>query len=656
MSALPAETALSPHQPTAYDAEPNGVKPRRKLWPTRLRRPRSVRKFAPRLSFDAAAPPVDATEAMHWGEYTLIEDIISVLHRDGTVTWLRHVATWVFGSANLAEWDEVLRYYDTRREVHRVLAAKLYLPDGKTQNAKRASHVLAAPGPSSNRYGRSLQINYFPLRPGVIVEFEEQYDEFVVQDGGPSLINQFFLRTAVPCLQRRYTAVVAAPFQLHWQVHHDQAEPQVSQLKDYCVHTWQVQNAQGIEGDSWTPPGRDFLPWIDISTADRWNGFAQRLHMELAPRREATAEVRKLARELSADADSPLAKAQSAYAYAARQVRYGRPPAELEARNTRAASAVFADLRGDCKDKSSLLIELLEAMGIEAKLAVVLTADEGRTSYLPSTRFNHAIVRATIDGQHVWLDAASGLFGFGQMPDSNIDVAALMLDDAGFYFERVPLPDDNYFETRRRWQGEIDAAGNFEGRLQAEFNGEMAARLRHALLDRNEEHRTQVLRTWFGNDYPGFDADKFEYSDPEDLSRPLACSCAMRAERMARWVEDALLVQPPWFAPAAMSGPFASPTRLQPLTIPVFHQTDEQHTIELPPGVTPLAVPAPASHACDWGRYQCRIEAESGRLRCRRRFRLAGSMAPVDRFGEFRQFWKQLNWADTNPVVMSRAR
>lgn len=62
---------------------------------------------------------------------------------------------------------------------------------------------------------------------------------------------------------------------------------------------------------------------------------------------------------------------------------------------------------GDCKDKTVLLLALLQAMGIEAEPVTVSlsTLGAGLEAYLPSPgQFDHVLVRATVDGQQVWLD------------------------------------------------------------------------------------------------------------------------------------------------------------------------------------------------------------------------------------------------------------
>ena len=61
---------------------------------------------------------------------------------------------------------------------------------------------------------------------------------------------------------------------------------------------------------------------------------------------------------------------------------------------------------GDCKDKSLLLVTLLRELGIEARPALVsMERLRGASRLLPGPQaFDHAIVRARIDGRVYWLD------------------------------------------------------------------------------------------------------------------------------------------------------------------------------------------------------------------------------------------------------------
>src|SRR5258706_523130 len=114
--AQPADTMMAAERteprewPDPVDGDMAAALPakRRRLWRTFFRRPRDLGCFTPRISFqEVAATLPSIEEAGHWGEVILLEDHISVLHRDGTISYGVHNVTMLQGEWNLAQWDEV---------------------------------------------------------------------------------------------------------------------------------------------------------------------------------------------------------------------------------------------------------------------------------------------------------------------------------------------------------------------------------------------------------------------------------------------------------------------------------------------------------------------------------------------------------------------
>jgi len=72
---------------------------------------------------------------------------------------------------------------------------------------------------------------------------------------------------------------------------------------------------------------------------------------------------------------------------------------------------VFEQRFGDCKDKSLLLVSILNAMGIESYAALVDTDwRQAVADMLPSPYlFDHAVAAARIDGDWIWMDATRSL-------------------------------------------------------------------------------------------------------------------------------------------------------------------------------------------------------------------------------------------------------
>ena len=74
---------------------------------------------------------------------------------------------------------------------------------------------------------------------------------------------------------------------------------------------------------------------------------------------------------------------------------------------------VFKQRYGDCKDKSLLLVSMLQADGIDASMVLVNSGvREHIAGYIPTYyAFDHAVVTANVKGKQVWIDATIGYQG-----------------------------------------------------------------------------------------------------------------------------------------------------------------------------------------------------------------------------------------------------
>ncbi len=153
----------------------------------------------------------------------------------------------------------------------------------------------------------------------------------------------------------------------------------------------------------------DFSKWDDLT------GLFGPLYAQAATLAKDSA-VRVEAARIGAQSADPRARASAALRLVQEQVRYvflamnggGYRPAPAE--------VTWQRRFGDCKGKTVLLLALLRELGIEA-VPVLVSTDEGDglDARLPAAGwFDHAIVRASIDGRVYWLDGT-------RTGDTNID-------------------------------------------------------------------------------------------------------------------------------------------------------------------------------------------------------------------------------------------
>jgi hypothetical protein len=619
------------------------------------------------------ADPPDLAEAAHWGELVLLEDVVVALHRDGTTSRRMHLVTVPFGDANLAEWDEKGVVYDPRRWRPTVKRAQVYLPDDqgvflppgvKRMPRARTRKAAKQVGQVTAR-DWGLKLVFSPLRPGVVVEFEHQVDHFVPDEAGPVVWGDFVLHWLWPCRRRRLTLAVAEPFTARIELHHCDWKPEESQHGRYRVYQWDLRNLGGIETDAWTPPPRDFAPWIDFSTLHDWESVARHYAKDLLPAKKIPKAIKDLAQQLGQSATTDRDRVMAVFQYAARDVRYGRHPSELEAPRIRDAVQMLEDLRGDCKDKSSLMVSLLEELHVPAKVAILLTSMNGRRAMLPARRFDHAIVIAKVEGHDLWLDPAAGPYTFGSLPLNDQGVQALLLGDTTHvnHFASngqprlIDIPQDPPERQRveRCCEGELSAEGDFTYRVQTTVTGERAAMYRMMLRDRHEEHRRRVIAQSVSEERPGAQVDEIEIDDLDDLSRDVTYRYRVLLRRWGRPVKDLLLFRMPWAEAFEFTGPVSAAERRHPLQAPAVMRLIEQHIIVLPPGFTGYALPYNVTNHCDWLEHEISIACENGRLICSRRMESRGGVAPAERFPEVRTFWEDCTRADHADIVLVRA-
>lgn len=624
-------------------------RPHMRLFKTWLKWPRDVRCFAPRINTaELLANPPDPAEAAHWTEIVLLEDMVFALHRDGTTTRLTHVIVAPHGDQNLAQFDEMPRLYDRRKAAFTVRKAVVHLPDG---SERRAQQVQTQVDLNTNMF----RLSFAPLRPGVIVELEIQEDFFVPDDVGPAMWTDLLLQTMAPCRRRRLTLAVAPPFAGHFVLHHGAQPPQESTEHSYHVYRWDLSDVPGIEADAWLPPPHDFAPWFDFSTLPNWQPIDQHYRKELALAPGSGKAVAQLARELVGSAASPRDKAFAIYKYASRDMRYGRHPSEFDVPTIRDPSKMLEDLRGDCKDKSSLMVALLAEMEIPAQIAVLRTAQNGRTPMLPSRRFDHAVVRAQVDGHEMWFDPAAGVFTFGALPQNDQGVKSLILEGGAAHFVDVPLDEPAAQLTERHCRGQLSPEGHYELTADIAVHGDRGAMIRATVADRNDDHRRRTIQQAVADERPGAAVTDIELISLDDLAQPIRYRYRLRLPLWARTVKDLLLIRIPWAEPLEASGPISAPERKLPMQLPNVSRHVETHEIELPPGYTGYGLPLVHSGTCAGAVYELSITCEGSCLVCRRTVETRSGIMPSEMFAQFKEFWEAGARADASDIVLVKA-
>ncbi|WP_404362845.1 DUF3857 domain-containing protein [Corallococcus coralloides] len=164
-----------------------------------------------------------------------------------------------------------------------------------------------------------------------------------------------------------------------------------------------------VRSEDQVPGWQPVYPWVQLSEYKDWNDvarWASSLFQVPARSKALEAEVRRLAKE-----PTPEARFLAALRFVQDEVRYLGIEMGPNSHQPHPPDEVLQRRFGDCKDKSLLLVALLKGLGIDAQPALVNTNLTRLLDGLrpTSTAFDHAIVRATVDGRELWVDPTATL-------------------------------------------------------------------------------------------------------------------------------------------------------------------------------------------------------------------------------------------------------
>jgi len=177
-----------------------------------------------------------------------------------------------------------------------------------------------------------------------------------------------------------------------------------------------------------------FRSWEDVSSA---TAKLYRTDGMIADGSDLASEVSKIAQRTT----NPMERTALALQLVQDKVRYLYNGLGFGNYSPQSPEETWQLRYGDCKAKTFLLLSILHELGISAEPALVNTVlEDGTAERLPAFQaFNHILVRATINGQILWLDGTSSgarLDDLTSVPDHRY---ALPVRDKGADLEEIAI-------------------------------------------------------------------------------------------------------------------------------------------------------------------------------------------------------------------------
>ncbi len=383
----------------------------------------------------------------------------------------------------------------------RVLRARILRRDG-TEVGARQGNTPRLSEPEFNLYydTRLRVVQFDEFENGDLVEIAwvlAETDE--ANETGPYNGGLIYLGRGVPVAQMEVEFVGLGDLLPDWQLALLEGEPERTEDPDGLVRLrWVWRDLPAVPTDVPPAPRLLITPHLVYSNHPEWGGLADWFARHVAPRIRTSEQVEETAFRLVDGVDGRRERISRLYRFVTNEIRY--VGLEFGEHRFRPFSAdwVLHHQIGDCKDKAALLVALLGAIEIPARMVMTRTADIGpvSTDLAVLEIFNHAIVYLPEDD--LWLDGTAT--GHAMSPPPPMDQGAWVLVIDGPNSAPRFSPTVGAGRSRVHFVVEPEGDGNVRVAIESRDTGE-AADIRRARFAGSRD--PQRFARWLQEQFPG---------------------------------------------------------------------------------------------------------------------------------------------------------
>ena len=414
------------------------------------------------------------------------------------------------------------------------------------------------------------------------------------------------------------------------------------------------------------------VQWGDAAVAgkdNQWRAIGKWVTTLEANRPDPSPEITAKVQTLIAGAPDFYSKLSRITESIQRDIRYFVVMRGIGGLQANHAGDIFRNRYGDCKDKTTLLISMLQVAGIHAYYVPV----DDRRGIVdpddPSLIGNHmitaiempadvqdprlkAIVKGKDGKRYLIFDPTNERTPVGNLPSYVQGSYGILAAGDASQVIALPVlaPDANGAE--RKGEFKLAADGALTGVVDTARIGAEGGSIRLRLKQNDQKELHDGLEQSLGGDIPGVSLVVFKYDEPPALDKPVSLHYELTAQQYAKQAGPLLLVRP------RVVGSDVLPNNNKPRTVPIdLNATGHWHdsyNIALPEGYVVDEMPDPVDLVMDFATYHSKVSAQGKVLHYERDYTISKVELPPDKAAEFEHLEGVILSDEKSTVVLKK--
>jgi len=418
--------------------------------------------------------------------------------------------------------------------------------------------------------------------------------------------------------------------------------------------------------------GRMSVQWGEAAvdgTDNQWKAIGAWVSTLEANRPDPSPEITSQTQALIAGAPDFYSKLSRITEYIQKNIRYFIVMRGIGGLQANHAADIYRNKYGDCKDKTTLLISMLQVAGIHA---FYMPVDDRRgivDPEEPSMMGDHmitaieipadvndprlmAIVKAKDGKRYLIFDPTNERTPVGNLPSYEQGSYGTLAAGAQSQIIALPVlpPDAN--GTERKGAFTLSTDGTLAGGVDTSHSGPDGADLRMMLKYTDERERREYLENLIARDVPGVVLNSFEYVQPPSLDKPLEFHYKLTASQFAHTAGTLLLVRPRVVGSDAL--PFDDKPRTVPIDLGATGRWRDSFDITLPAGYVVDETPDPVDVDVEFASYHSTVTGKDNHLHYEREYVVRQVQIPADKAAAFRHLESSILTDEKGTAVLKK--
>jgi tetratricopeptide (TPR) repeat protein len=587
-----------------------------------------------------------AQPAAGQAQRSLVDLQVTTVFPNGLASRFHQVVYQPLTDAAAAAGREYAFDYENDSETVQLRAARVYRADGRIDESVENGAGGMAEDPSLAIYtsSRHYYVHFPRLEPGDVVELQYRVEDVAPRNAFADYFGEVVYMQGEESIGRsEYLLITPKSRTFYFN------EPRVPGLTrtveeqgDRRIFHFVALHVAPVDKEAMQPPWAEVLGHVNVSTYKTWDEMGHWYWGLVKDQFVPDDEVRRRADALTHGLKDDAAKVRAIYDYVVQKTRYVALEFGIHGYKPYRCAQIFARGFGDCKDKATLIVTMLNALGIKATPVVVRTGNKGEIEGMPASLapFDHMI--AYVPSLDLYLDGTAEYTGSLELPAMDRGALALQVNEGNAKLVHLPDPPANASVSTNKVDATLGADGAAQLDWHADVGGVEASEWRvrfHA-----DATRTRRVQELLASILPGTQVTAVDSSNLEDIEQRVTMRARGRAPRFARSEGDVLSV--PLGRPEHMVRDYA-PLSARRLDVRTFAQWTMQDdwTVHLPPGARVRNVPASSKGSSVFGTYAVDVDATGGSLHVKTSVTLSKTRVSVADYPAFRGFCEEVDRA-----------